>query len=33
MSLGDAVAEAVAEIPTSPLAITLKRIEDWIYGP
>lgn len=30
--LGRVVAVAIPQVPTSPLATTLKRIEDWVYG-
>lgn len=32
MQLGQVVADAIPQVPTSPLATTLKRIEDWVHG-
>ena len=32
MHLGRIVADAIPLVSTSPLAVTLKRIEDWVYG-
>jgi hypothetical protein len=32
IDLGRIVADAIPQVPMSPLATTLRRIEDWIYG-